>query len=65
MIEKLKNWNPVHAGQFHNDRLNATFLKPIYQPMQESVVNVPKLRGSGVRCVMCIVAPMSMAAAFG
>src|SRR5664280_1624046 len=33
-IEKLKNWNPVHAGRFHNDRLDATFLKPIYQPMQ-------------------------------
>src|SRR5665647_3511729 len=33
-IEKLENWNPVDAGRFHNDCLDATFLKPIYQPMQ-------------------------------
>jgi hypothetical protein len=33
-IEKLENWNPVDAGRFHNDCLDATFLKPIYQSMQ-------------------------------
>jgi putative transposase len=33
-IEELENWNPIDASRFHNDRLDATFLKPIHQPMQ-------------------------------
>lgn len=33
-IEKFENWNPVDAGRFHNDCLDTTFLKPIYQSMQ-------------------------------
>ena len=31
-IEEFEDRNPVHAGRLHNDRLNATFLKPIHQP---------------------------------
>ena len=32
-VEELENWNPVDAGRFHNDRLDAAFLEPIQQPM--------------------------------
>lgn len=33
-IEKLENRNPVDAGRFHDDRLDAAFRKPVYQPME-------------------------------
>jgi hypothetical protein len=33
-IEKLKNRNPVDAGRFHDDGLDAAFHKPVDQPMQ-------------------------------
>src|SRR6202035_886802 len=60
-IEELENRNPIHAGRFHNDRLDATFLKPIHQPMQ--IGNRSCVRA--LTAAMCIVAPTSMAAAFG
>ena len=33
-IEQLENWNPVNAGRFHDDGLDATFREPVHQPMQ-------------------------------
>ena len=33
-IEKLENRNPVDAGRFHDDGLDAAFRKPVDQPMQ-------------------------------
>jgi len=33
-IEKFENRNPVDAGRFHDDRLDAAFRKPVYQPME-------------------------------
>src|SRR5882672_5953312 len=33
-IEKLENRDPVDAGRFHDDGLDAAFRKPVYQPMQ-------------------------------
>ena len=33
-VEEFEYRNPVDAGQFHNDCLDATFCKPIDQPMQ-------------------------------
>jgi hypothetical protein len=33
-IEKLENRNPVDAGRFHDDGLDAAFRKPVNQPMQ-------------------------------
>jgi hypothetical protein len=32
-VEKLEDRNPVDACRFHNDCLDATFCKPIHQPM--------------------------------
>src|SRR6476646_11876296 len=33
-IEKLENRNPVDAGRFHDDGLDAAFSKPVDQAMQ-------------------------------
>ena len=33
-IEKLENWNPVNAGRFHDDGLDAAFRKPVSQLME-------------------------------
>ena len=33
-IEKLENRNPVDAGRFHDDGLDAAFRKPVNQPIQ-------------------------------
>ena len=68
-IEKFENWNPVDAGRFHNDCLDTTFLKPIYQSMQigrEGTEAAHWLRRAICpTAAMCIVAPISMVAAFG
>src|SRR5450755_2848402 len=68
-IEKLKNRNPVDAGRFHDDGLDAAFGKPVDQSMQicrEGTEAADWLRArSALTAAMCIVAPTSMAAAFG
>src|SRR5215216_3425140 len=33
-IEELEDRNPVDAGRFHDDSLDAAFSKPVDQPMQ-------------------------------
>jgi len=33
-IEEFEDRNPVDAGRFHDDRLDATFCEPIHQPVQ-------------------------------
>jgi hypothetical protein len=33
-VEEFEYWDPVDAGRLHNDCLDATFCKPIDQPMQ-------------------------------
>jgi hypothetical protein len=68
-VEKLEDRNPVNTGRFHDNGFDAAFGKPVTNRWR-SAVKVPKLRtGSGARsaptAAICIVAPMSMAAAFG
>src|ERR1700731_1103131 len=33
-VEELENRNPVDAGRFHDNGLDATFLKPVHQLMK-------------------------------
>lgn len=50
-IEKRENRNPVDAGRFHDDGLDAAFRKPVDQPMQigrEGTETVDWLR-----CAIC------------
>jgi hypothetical protein len=68
-IEKLENRNPVDAGRFHDDRFTPHSVNQSTSRWR-SVVKVPKLRtGSGapsaLTAAICMVAPTSMAAAFG
>src|SRR5665811_1083787 len=69
LVEQFKNRDPVDAGRFHDDRLDPAFRKPISQPVQISSES-PKT-ANRVGCAVsthaatCMVAPISMAAAFG
>jgi hypothetical protein len=68
-IEKLENRNPVDAGRFHDDGLDAAFRKPVNHPMQigrEGTKAADWLRCAiGPSAAICVVTPTLMAAGFG
>jgi hypothetical protein len=50
-IEKLENRNPVDAGRFHDDSLDAAFKKPVDQPMQ--IGREGPEAANWLRCAIC------------
>jgi hypothetical protein len=50
-IEKLENRNPVDAGRFHDDGLDAAFSKPVDQPMQ--IGREGTEAADWLRCAIC------------
>jgi hypothetical protein len=70
LIKNLINGNPTDTSRLHDHRFHPAASEPVRKTMQIAVVNVPKLRTgsgsqSGPTAAICIVAPMSMAAALG
>jgi hypothetical protein len=46
-IKEFEDRNPVDAGRFHDDRLDAAFGEPIHQPMQISREGTEAAHGFG------------------
>jgi hypothetical protein len=67
LFQDLVDWNPVDPGGFHDNRLDPALFEPVGQPMQivSEGIEGPDRIGIPVRAATCILAPMSIAAAFG
>lgn len=67
LFQDLVDRNPVDPGGFHDDRLDPALFEPVGQPMQIGGEGIerPDRFGIPVRTATCILAPMSIAAAFG
>ena len=67
LFQDLVDRNPIDPGGFHDDRLDPALFEPVGQPMQIGGEGIerPDRFGIPVRAATCILAPMSIAAAFG
>jgi hypothetical protein len=51
-VEELKDRDPIDAGRFHDDRVDAALGKPVHQPMQISGEGTEAAHR--LRCAICI-----------